>query len=96
MTNNIGKILYVTWFFFYAVIIMGEILQLRTQSLGEVKLGMLFGTMLFLLIGLVLFLASVFTVKKTIRLLFALSFLAVVLLSLFFYISLTQNAALTS
>ena len=94
MINNIGKILYVTWFFFFVIIVLAEIFQLRAQSLGEAKMGMLLGTGLLLLIGIVLFLSTIFIVNHKMKLAFILSFAVSLFLTYLFYLSLKENGAI--
>ena len=96
MINNIGKAMYALWFFFYAIVIIVEIMVLRSESLGERKMGMILGTGFLLLMGIVLFLSTIFIVKGKMRLGFVLSFAMALLLTYWFYISLLQNAAITS
>ena len=92
--NNFGKALYVIWFFFYVIVAVTEIFVLRTNPLGEQKLMMVLGTGILLLCGLVLFLSTIFIVRKKTKWLFGLCFVLALLLTFFFYISLLENALL--
>ncbi|MGX7668824.1 hypothetical protein [Flavobacterium pedocola] len=94
MINNIGKILYGIWFFFYSFLVLSEIFVLSTQSLGERKLGMLLVTALLLLIGIVLFLSTVFIVKGKMQLAFIISFVVSLFFTYLFYIYLKENGAI--
>lgn len=94
MINNFGKILYGIWFIFYTIVVISEISVLNTQSLGERKMGMLIGTATLLLIGIVLFLSTIFIVKRKTRLVFSASFVISLLLTYLFYIYLKENGAI--
>lgn len=94
--NNFGKFLYVIWFFFYFIVVVNETIILKNKSIGEQKIAMVLGTSLLLLLGLILFLSTIFIVSKKTKWIFGFLFLITLIITFIFYLTLKENSSLVA